>query len=40
LVGKLAEAHKAGLSEENLQLVLDKLDEISKECMLHAEKGC
>ena len=40
LVGKLAEAHQSGLTAESLQLVLDKLDDISKECMVNAEKCC
>ena len=40
LVDKLAEAHQSGLTTESLQLVLDKLDEISKECMVNAEKCC
>jgi hypothetical protein len=40
LVGKLAEAHQAGLTEESLKLVMDKLDDISKECMVNAEKCC
>lgn len=39
MVDKLPQAHKAGLTEENLQLVLDKFDKISKECMVHAKKG-
>jgi hypothetical protein len=37
---KLAEAHKAGLSEERMKEMMDKIDSISKECMIDSEKKC
>jgi hypothetical protein len=37
---KLAEAHRADLPPEKMKEVLDKIDEISKECMIDAEKKC
>jgi hypothetical protein len=40
LTEKLAEAHRLGLSPERMKEALDKIDEISKECMIDAEKKC
>jgi exonuclease III len=40
LTKKLAEAHRLGLNPERMKEALDKIDEISKECMINAEKRC
>jgi hypothetical protein len=37
---KLAEAHKARLTPERMKDLMDKVDAISKECMIDAEKKC
>jgi hypothetical protein len=40
LIDKLNEAHVADVSPEVRKEKIDKIDEIGKDCMLHAEKKC